>query len=49
MMAAPSPLVPRTSSFVPFPVRVAGYPDYFVDVGRGLQDEIIARTDHETI
>ena len=30
-------------------VRVAGYSDYFVDVGRGLQDEIIARTEHETI
>ena len=30
-------------------VRVAGYSDYFVDVGRGLQDEIISRTEHETI
>ena len=30
-------------------VRVAGYSDYFVDVGRALQDEIIARTEHETI
>ncbi len=27
-------------------VRVAGYSDYFVDVGRALQDEIIARTEH---
>jgi formate C-acetyltransferase len=28
-------------------VRVAGYSDYFVDVGRGLQDEIIARTEQQ--
>jgi formate C-acetyltransferase len=27
-------------------VRVAGYSDYFVDIGRELQDEIIARTEH---
>jgi len=27
-------------------VRVAGYSDYFVDLGRELQDEIIARTEH---
>ena len=27
-------------------VRVAGYSDYFVDIGRQLQDEIIARTEH---
>ncbi len=27
-------------------VRVAGYSDYFVDVGRALQDEIISRTEH---
>ncbi len=27
-------------------VRVAGYSDYFVDVARELQDEIIARTEH---
>ncbi|MEE9464426.1 MAG: pyruvate formate lyase family protein, partial [Candidatus Neomarinimicrobiota bacterium] len=26
-------------------VRVAGYSDYFVDIGRDLQDEIIARTE----
>ena len=26
-------------------VRVAGYSDYFVDIGRELQDEIIARTE----
>ncbi|UCE61892.1 MAG: hypothetical protein JSU63_09175, partial [Phycisphaerales bacterium] len=25
-------------------VRVAGYSDYFVDLGRTLQDEIISRT-----
>jgi pyruvate formate-lyase/glycerol dehydratase family glycyl radical enzyme len=28
-------------------VRVAGYSDYFVDVGRQLQDEIIARTEQQ--
>ncbi|MGA9347426.1 MAG: trans-4-hydroxy-L-proline dehydratase [Anaerolineae bacterium] len=27
-------------------VRVAGYSDYFCDLGRVLQDEIIARTEH---
>jgi formate C-acetyltransferase len=27
-------------------VRVAGYSDYFVDIGRDLQDEIISRTAH---
>jgi formate C-acetyltransferase len=27
-------------------VRVAGYSDYFVDIGRELQEEIIARTSH---
>ncbi len=27
-------------------VRVAGYSDYFVDLGRDLQDEIIARSEH---
>jgi len=27
-------------------VRVAGYSDYFVDVGKELQDEIISRTQH---
>jgi pyruvate-formate lyase len=26
---------------------VAGYSDYFVDVGRNLQDEIIARTEQQ--
>ena len=28
-------------------VRVAGYSDYFNDLGRDLQDEIIRRTEHE--
>ncbi len=28
-------------------VRVAGYSDYFCDLGRALQDEIIARTEHD--
>jgi pyruvate formate-lyase/glycerol dehydratase family glycyl radical enzyme len=27
-------------------VRVAGYSDYFVDLGKALQDEIITRTEH---
>ena len=29
-------------------VRVAGYSDYFCDLGKTLQDEIIARTEHTT-
>lgn len=29
-------------------VRVAGYSDYFCDLGRTLQDEIIARTEHKS-
>ena len=28
-------------------VRVAGYSDYFCDLGQSLQDEIIARTEHK--
>lgn len=28
-------------------VRVAGYSDYFCDINKGLQDEIIARTEHQ--
>jgi pyruvate-formate lyase len=28
-------------------VRVAGYSDYFCDLGVALQDEIIARTEHD--
>ncbi len=30
-------------------VRVAGYSDYFCDLGRALQDEIISRTAHESL
>jgi len=30
-------------------VRVAGYSDYFKDLGRELQDEIIRRTEHESM
>jgi formate C-acetyltransferase len=30
-------------------VRVAGYSDFFVDIGKELQNEIIARTTHETL
>ncbi len=30
-------------------VRVAGYSDYFCDLSPALQDEIIARTEHQTI
>jgi formate C-acetyltransferase len=29
-------------------VRVAGYSDYFCDLNEALQDEIIARTEHES-
>jgi len=29
-------------------VRVAGYSDYFCDLGKSLQDEIIARTEHRS-
>ena len=29
-------------------VRVAGYSDYFCDLSKELQEEIIARTEHET-
>ncbi len=29
-------------------VRVAGYSDYFCDLGEALQDEIIARTEHQS-
>ncbi len=27
-------------------VRVAGYSDYFCDLSRGLQEDVIARTEH---
>jgi len=30
-------------------VRVAGYSDYFLNLGRELQDEIISRTEHEAL
>jgi formate C-acetyltransferase len=30
-------------------VRVAGYSDYFCDLTRALQDEIIARTEHQSL
>jgi formate C-acetyltransferase len=30
-------------------VRVAGYSDYFCHLSRSLQDEIIARTEHERV
>ena len=30
-------------------VRVAGYSDYFVDVGRDLQNEIISRTEQPSV
>jgi formate C-acetyltransferase len=30
-------------------VRVAGYSDYFCDLGKALQDEIIARTEHQAL
>ena len=30
-------------------VRVAGYSDYFVNIGKALQNEIIARTEQQTI
>jgi len=30
-------------------VRVAGYSDYFINLGKDLQDEIIRRTEHTTV
>ena len=30
-------------------VRVAGYSDYFCDLGEALQEEIIARTEHQAL
>ena len=30
-------------------VRVAGYSDYFCDLSEALQDEIIGRTEHESL
>lgn len=36
----------RPQDFQDLMVRVAGYSDYFVNLPKGLQDEIIARTEH---
>jgi formate C-acetyltransferase len=36
----------RPQEFQDLMVRVAGYSDYFVNLPKGLQDEIIARTEH---
>jgi len=30
-------------------VRVAGYSDYYINLGNDLQDEIIKRTEHFTV
>jgi formate C-acetyltransferase len=37
----------KPQDFQDLMVRVAGYSDYFVNLPRGLQDEIIARTEHK--
>lgn len=37
----------RPQDFQDLMVRVAGYSDYFVNLPRGLQEEIIARTEHK--
>ncbi|HQC88822.1 MAG TPA: glycyl radical protein [Acetomicrobium sp.] len=39
----------RPKDFQDLMVRVAGYSDYFVNLPKGLQEEIIARTEHERI
>jgi len=39
----------RPADFQDLMVRVAGYSDYFVNLPKGLQEEIIARTEHETV
>ncbi|MEM3714561.1 MAG: glycyl radical protein [Nitrososphaeria archaeon] len=39
----------RPKDFQDLMVRVAGYSDYFVKLPRGLQEEIIARTEHENV
>ncbi len=36
----------RPQEFQDLMIRVAGYSDYFVNLPKGLQDEIIARTEH---
>lgn len=39
----------RPKDFQDLMVRVAGYSDYFVNLPKGLQDEIIARTEHKEV
>jgi len=39
----------RPQDFQDLMVRVAGYSDYFVNLPKGLQDEIIARTEHREL
>ncbi|PUA34242.1 MAG: formate C-acetyltransferase/glycerol dehydratase family glycyl radical enzyme [Candidatus Terraquivivens tikiterensis] len=39
----------RPQDFQDLMVRVAGYSDYFVNLPRGLQEEIIARTEQKTL
>ncbi|SHI62775.1 formate C-acetyltransferase [Desulfofundulus thermosubterraneus DSM 16057] len=39
----------RPGDFQDLMVRVAGYSDYFVNLPKGLQEEIIARTEHREI
>lgn len=39
----------RPEDFRDLMVRVAGYSDYFVNLPLGLQEEIIARTEHESV
>ena len=39
----------RPQDFHDLMIRVAGYSDYFVNLPKGLQDEIITRTEHKRI
>ncbi len=39
----------RPQDFQDLMVRVAGYSDYFVNLPKGLQEEIIQRTEHESL
>ncbi len=39
----------RPADFQDLMVRVAGYSDYFVNLPKGLQEEIIARTEHKEL
>lgn len=39
----------RPADFQDLMVRVAGYSDYFVNLPKGLQEEIIARTEHSEV